>query len=362
MTAATSTTDRPDAPTRPRDAHVNPYTELAARIRAEGFLRRRYGYYVLRSGAVLGLLAATTAAFVVIGDSWWQMVTAVIFGVLFTQAAFLGHDAAHRQVFASGPRNEWAGILLANLVVGISIGWWQSKHTRHHANPNKVGADPDIAPGVVAFTERVADGRRTPMGRWLTARQGWLFFPLLLLEGLNLHVQGVRRVLAPEPVKRRGLEITLLAVRLVGFMALTFWVLSPGVAFAFLGVQLAVFGVYMGASFAPNHKGMPVVPADVTIDFLNRQVRMSRNISGGAFMDLLMGGLNLQAEHHLFPSMPRPNLRRVQPIVRAYCAEHGIPYTETTIWQSYGIVIRYLNEVGLRARDPWACPLATQLR
>jgi fatty acid desaturase len=102
-----------------------------------------------------------------------------------------------------------------------------------------------------------------------------------------------------------------------------------------LGVQLAVFGVLLGGSFAPNHKGMPLVPKNAKVDFLRRQVLMSRNIRGGPVTDFFMGGLNYQIEHHLFPSMPRPNLRKVQPMVRAFCAEHRINYTETSLLGSY---------------------------
>jgi fatty acid desaturase len=75
-----------------------------------------------------------------------------------------------------------------------------------------------------------------------------------------------------------------------------------------------------------------------------------------------MGGLNYQIEHHLFPSMPRPNLKLAQPLVRAYCAKHGVAYTEKGLFESYGIVVDYLNNVGLRAREPFACPLMTQYR
>ncbi|WP_174768712.1 fatty acid desaturase family protein, partial [Cellulomonas biazotea] len=96
--------------------------------------------------------------------------------------------------------------------------------------------------------------------------------------------------------------------------------------------------------------------------FLRRQVLMSRNVRGGRFVDLFMGGLNHQIEHHLFPSMPSPNLRRVQRTVRDFCAEHGVAYTETTMLRSYGIVVRHLNAVGLAARDPFQCPLAAELR
>jgi hypothetical protein len=65
----------------------------------------------------------------------------------------------------------------------------------------------------------------------------------------------------------------------------------------------------------------------------------------------------------LFPSMARPHLRQASVLVKRHCAEHGIPYTETTLWQSYGIVIRYLNRVGLATGgDVFDCPAATQLR
>jgi hypothetical protein len=54
--------------------------------------------------------------------------------------------------------------------------------------------------------------------------------------------------------------------------------------------------------------------------------------------------------------MPRPNLRHVQPLVRAHCTEHDVSYTQKSLWQSYGIVVRYLNAVGLGARDPSPAP------
>jgi fatty acid desaturase len=89
---------------------------------------------------------------------------------------------------------------------------------------------------------------------------------------------------------------------------------------------------------------------------------MSRNISGGRVIDIFMGGLNHQVEHHLFPSMARPHLRKAQPLVAAYCADQQVPYTQTTLWQSYRIITRYLNTVGLRGRDPFLCPLVAARR
>ena len=346
-----------------RRHQVSDFTALTAKVQEAGLMKRAYGYYWAKLIGLTVAGLALIAVFVVVGDTWWQLVTAAVLAVLLTQVAFVGHDAAHRQIFVSGKWNEWVSLIVINLYAGMGLGWWQRKHNKHHAAPNKAGADPDVEPGVLAYTPEDIEARKHPVTRWLGRKQGWFFWPLLLLEGVNLHVQGLKRALGrSEVVKRRGVEIAFITVRLVGYVTLVFLVLSPGKAAAFIGLQLAVFGLYMGMSFAPNHIGMPMVAPDVKIDFLRRQVLMSRNVSGGRAVDTFMGGLNFQVEHHLFPSMARPNLRKVAPMVREYCDQLGVRYTETTLVQSYRAVGTYLNQVGRGGLDVWACPLAVQYR
>jgi fatty acid desaturase len=361
-----------DVTARPRPTLTNPgrlarqpithsFTELAKSVREQGLQGRRRGFYVIVFGALIVALGGVGTGMVLLGDSWLQLLMAGALGVIFTQFAFLGHEASHRQIFESGQANDRSGRLLANGLVGISYSWWINKHNRHHANPNKLGKDPDIEIDTISFLEEDA-AKQTGLLAWITRRQGYLFFPLLLLEGLNLHQKSIRSLFTREPVEGRRLEIAMLAGRFAVYLGLLFWLLPLGMAVAFLGVQLAVFGLYMGATFAPNHKGMPLVPAEVKLDFLSKQVRTSRNISGGWWATILMGGLNYQIEHHLFPSMPRPHLSAARTLVREHCRKLDIPYTEATLLSSYGIVIRYLNQVGLAARDPFDCPMVGQLR
>src|SRR4029453_18627427 len=345
-------------PTKPGSS----FTALTRTVHEMGLMRRRYGYYWAKLIGAVVLLAVWVASFVWIGNSWWQLASAAVLGAAMTQIAFLGHDAAHRQIFKSGRWNDWVSMIIANLLVGMSYGWGPNKHNRHHANPTKVGAHPDIALTAIAFTPELATRHRSRLIRWLVAHQGWYFFPILLLEGLSLHKDGISRIISRDKIQRRWVEISFITFRLAGFAVLVFLVLPPEKAFAFFAVQLAVFGLYMGSSFAPNHVGMPLVSAKLKLDFLRRQVLMSRNISGGQLISVFMGGLNYQIEHHLFPSMARPYLRKAQPLVAAYCAAQGVPYTRTTLWQSYRIVIGYLNTVGLRGKDPFPPPLAAQRR
>lgn len=355
--SATTSRPSPASPvrrTRPPRA-PSEYAALTATVRDLGLMRRRLRAYGVRFGVLLAVGATAAVAMVLVGDSWWQLVPAVVVGVVVSQFGFLAHDAAHRQVFEGARANEWFSRMLSTIGIGLSYAWWLHKHNKHHRSPNQEDRDPDIAPGGLVFTPRGVESRP----RWLdpvTRHQGYLFFPMLLLEGLSLHAAGLRTLASRPDLPHRRLEAGIIVARFAAYGLVLLLLMSPVRALAFLAVQLAVFGLLLGAAFAPNHKGMPVVPRDVKLDFMRRQVLMSRNIRGGWLVDALMGGLNYQIEHHLFPSMPRDNLRRARPVVREFCRVHGIAYTETSLVASYGIVVRYLNEVGLGARDPFDCP------
>jgi fatty acid desaturase len=346
LDAAPSRPGRPQAPAPQAPARGGTeYAQLSRQVRQAGLLKRRPWYYAAKISVTVLLLAAGWAAFVLVGDSWWQLAVAAFLAIMFTQVGFLGHDAGHRQIFGSRKANYVLGVLLGNLGIGLSYGWWVSKHNRHHAHPNQQGADPDIAIGVLAFTEPQAGRVRGPAR--LTFRfQAYLFFPMLLLEAVSLHVAGVQS-LTRRGSRHRAWETGLLAAHVAGYLAVVFLVLSPVKAVVFILVQQGLFGLYLGSSFAPNHKGMPILDAADRTGFLRRQVLTSRNVRGGMLTDLALGGLNYQIEHHLFPSMPRPNLRHSQALIRAYCQQQrDLPYCETSLYDSYAQALRHLNKVG----------------
>jgi fatty acid desaturase len=332
------------APARPSAG--SDFAVLARQINAKGLMTRRPGYYLLRLGIVALLVVGGWTTFFLIGSSWWQLGTAALLAVAFAQLALVAHDLAHRQVFRTKRPSQIAGYLAGNLGIGMSYGWWMDKHTRHHNNPNHDDLDPDVAPEVLIWAEESALGRRG-LKAFVTRHQAALFFPLLTLLGMDLKVASVKAI-RRGLVKHRALEAVLLGVHFTAYVAALLVVLSPLQAIAFVLVHQAVFGVYLGMTFAPNHKGMPHPTGDE--DFLRRQVITSRNVRGGRLIDVALGGLNYQIEHHLFPGMPSPNLRKAQPIVQAYCAEIGVPYEQTGLIESYRQALRYLHKVGAPAR------------
>jgi fatty acid desaturase len=336
----------------PASPHGSDYAALSRQVRQAGLLDRRPGYYAWKITLTAAALVLGWAAFAAIGNSWWQLGDAVFLAVVFAQFGFLGHDAGHGQVFRTRRASAVLGIACGNLGAGVSYDWWTSKHNRHHAHPNTEGADPDIAMGALAFS---ASSARTARGiqRLILRYQAYLVVPMLFLEAISLHASSIRTVTGPGG-RHRAWEATLLSVHFASYLGVVFLVLPPFKAMAFILVQQGLLGFYLGCSFAPNHKGMPILAASDKTDFLRRQVLTSRNVRGGWLTDFALGGLNYQIEHHLFPSMPRPSLRRAQPLVAAFCAERDVPYTQASLLASYARALGHLAAVGGELASPVA--------
>jgi fatty acid desaturase len=346
MTASAPARVKPAAAAKGSDFSV-----LVRQIQSAGLLDRRRGSYIARIGLTIAFFAATWGAVIWLGNSWFQLILAVVMGLSFTQIAFLGHDGGHRQIFAGKRPNDLVVLISGNLLIGLSFGWWVDKHNKHHANPNKEGLDPDIGDAVFAFTTNQAGRSRGRLGRLVLRRQAWLFFPTLMLEGLHLHIASVvSLVKEPRRHPRRLSESILLSIHLVTYVGGLFLIMSPVKALLFIVIHQAAFGLYLGCSFAPNHKGMQTMTAEDELDFLRRQVLTSRNVRGSWWVDLVLGGLNYQVEHHLFPSMPRPSLRKAQHLVQAHCTALQIPYVQTGMFASYRQALEHLNELGAPLR------------
>lgn len=323
------------------------YADLKRLIMREGLLDKQPAYYVFNTALRLTLLAASLAILLIVGNFWLQLLNAAFLAFVFAQLGFLGHDAGHRQIFNGAPRNDLFG-LMPSLLLGLSRSWWIDTHNQHHTNPNDLDLDPHTALPIFAFSEEQARSKRGLL-RFLVAYQSFYFFPVLLLEGIGIRAASVQYLLRPE-ARHRVVEASLMMLHVVLYLGLVFYALSIGQALLFILVHQALFGLYTGSVFAPNHKGMPLLDRDSQLDFVRRQVLTSRDVKAHPLTDFWYGGLNYQIEHHLFPSMPRNNLKKAQIIVRAFCKERSIPYRESSALQSNREILQYLHQVGAASR------------
>ena len=339
-------------PARPASAEPSPrssnneYAELKRRIKAKGLLEKQPRYYASVALVIFGLLALSIAVLLLVDSLWVQLLNALLLAFVFTQISFLGHDATHRQIFRSTHTNNVVGTMFWNVFLGMSNRWFIYRHTRHHARPNELDNDPDADLIVLSFSVRQARSRRGLL-RFFVGFQVFLL-PLLAFEMIVLRYASYRFFImrhAKYPIA----EVLISAASLAVYLALPYYALGLGPTILFIVVHQLAFGLYFSSVIASNHKGMPYWDEDQPLDFLRQQVLTARNVISHPLADFWYGGLNYQIEHHLFPNMPRNNLRAARVIVRSYCRERGIAYYETGLRQSLTEVVQSLRAVSAAA-------------
>jgi fatty acid desaturase len=355
LVSDTSIRDKKDTPF---EARVEPdpirsdaleYAELRRLVRQQGLLDRQLRYYLAKIPFTLGLLAASITVVVVVDSLWLQLLNAVFLGFVFAQLGLIGHDAGHQQICSSKRGNHLISLMIGFLMALIP-SWWNDKHNmRHHRSPNKVGEDADIDVSILAFTERDIVNKRG-FHRLMVKYQAFMFFPVLLLASLSFLFAGIHYVATGGKLRYPLVEPLLVVAHLAAYFGLLFTMLGPVYAVLFIIVHKSVEGVYMGSVFAPNHKAMPVLEKDTQMGFMRQQIITSRNVKAHPITDFIYGGLNCQIEHHLFPNMPRNNLKKAQTIVKEFCRNHSLPYHETSILGSQKEIVGHLHRLSAPLR------------
>ncbi len=326
---------------------LSDFAQLRALVIEQGLLKRQPAYFITKITATGVLLVLAIVFLLWVNNLLLVFVSAAFFAFVFGQIGLLGHDAGHRQIFASSRKDMAISQVCASLL-GISCLQWNEKHNEHHAHPNREDMDPDIDFPMLAFSEEQAKEKRG-LWRFIVRHQAILFFPFLCFTGMSLRLNGVKYFLRNK-LSKTWLDLSLMVLHFVIYFTLVFSLLTPLHAIVFIVVHQALFGLYLGLVFAPNHKGMPILEKDAKIDFLREQVLTARNVRSNSLVDFWYGGLNFQIEHHLFPTMPQNMLRKARTIIKKFCEEKNIPYYETGVARSYYEIIRHMHKVGSYCR------------
>jgi fatty acid desaturase len=326
------------------------YIELKHRVSGAGLLERQVSYHTTKVLLTFAMYAGGIALIAVFRNPWLLALDALFLAFAFTQIAFLAHSAGHKQILPGGRWNDAFCLVFMNLFLGGSAGWWIEKHNLHHGNPNHVDLDPDISLPVLAFSREQAVTKHG-IARLIVKYQAFLFVPLLTFEYYSLRAASFKYLVLGRS-KRGVLESTAMALHYPLYFGFVIWQLGLVGALGFLALQQGLTGVYVGLSFAPNHKGMPLLDEGCDLDFVRRQVVTSRNLTKNRVSDYLFGSLATQIEHHLFPTMAQNNMRKADPIVKEFCLERSIPYHETGLFDAFREIFLHLHDAGVPLRRP----------
>ena len=321
---------------------------LKAKVVDAGLFTLNPMYEALKISSVVLLYAFSWYVVTAFDHVIVQFFNGVFLALVYVQIAFIVHDVGHRQVSHNRKINNLIGTIGASLLTGNSYTWWVPDHNKHHSSPNIENEDPDINFDWIAFSEKQALEKKG-FARFITKYQAYLFFPLTMLEGLNLRQKATQHFIKKKKIP--SWEFTLFCLHFILYVGILFTNLSIPTAIIFIVTHQLLFGLFLSSTFATNHKGMDILDKDDRPDFISLQVLTARNVRSNWFTDLWYGGLNFQIEHHLFPTIPRRNYRKVQEIVKKFCKEKSIRYKESGIIESYREILSHLHKVGRKLRQ-----------
>jgi delta8-fatty-acid desaturase len=313
----------------------------------------------------VGTLLAVAVGLVLFSQCFvLHMLSAVLLGLYFQQVAFIGHDLGHNSVSKTRQANWWVGLLMGNLVTGISIGWWKKSHNVHHVCCNSVENDPDIQHlPFLAVSDKIFGSWRSTfhdremfltsesISRWLVSFQHVLYYPLMGLARFNLYAQSLILMIWDEKVENRVPEIISEILFISGLVYFVTFLPTGGEIALYLFLSHFVAGL-LHVQICLSHFSMEVFKpntANMPQNWVDLQVSTTLDIDCPKWLDWLHGGLQFQIEHHLFPRIPRYRLRAIKLRVQALCAKYKLPYHEPGFLQANVELIQTLRNIAKKA-------------
>ncbi|KAF2115226.1 fatty acid desaturase-domain-containing protein [Lophiotrema nucula] len=348
---------------------VQKYRGLEERIQQEDLYTCRYSSYgieCIRYAFFFGMFAYLL-------QSQWYLSSAIFLGCLWHQLAFTVHDASHMGITHNFHGDSTIAMTVASYMGGLSACWWKSNHNVHHLVTNSTEHDPDIQhlPFVAishkffgnifsTYYERILE--YDAFAKLMIRYQDSLYYIIMCFGRFNLYrLSWAYLLLGQGPRKgparwHRYYELAGMAFFWTWYGYGVVYRSVPGfwTKLAFVLISHAIT-MPLHVQITLSHFAMSTADLGTTESFPQKMLRTTMDVECPQWLDFFHGGLQFQAIHHLFPRIPRHNLRRTQKLVQDFCNEVDIPYALYGFVEGNQIVIGKLGDIGRQAAILAAC-------
>lgn len=323
-------------------------------VEDQGLLKRQYLWYFYKITTTILIWAAGVA--LAFNGNW--LLSALVLGVFYQQAGWLGHDLAHHCVFENRKIGNFFGYIVSNMLQGFSMSWWKDRHNLHHSITNVLEVDPDIQnlPLFIWDVKDIKHIKEIGAERYLVPYQHLYFLPFTPLLRFIWMIQSFRFVSIQDKHSNdyiRGIHAieygSLIMHHVITFLVMIFAMPSVSAAIAWYMISNLLGGWGIAIIVFASHNACELFEPEerVSRHFVDLQIKTTRNIDKGVFMDWWSGGLNYQIEHHLFPTMPRCNLNRFSVMLQKFCKENNLEYQSAPLPTCIKYLLIRLEEVAV---------------
>jgi len=339
--AATPRSADPDAPM------LEDFARWRAQLEKEGFFRPSPAHVAYR----LTELAATFALGTFLMTAGYPILASIVYGAFFgARCGWVQHEGGHNSLTG----NIWLDKRIQAAACGFGLStsgdMWNQMHNKHHATPQKVRHDMDLdtTPAVAFFKTAVEDNRPRGFSRLWARAQAWTFVPVtsgLLVQAFWIYVLHPRQVLRKKNWEEGTWMVLSHIVRtaVIKFAAGYSW----PVAYWWFTFGNWIAYMYLFAHFSTSHTHLDVVPSDKHISWVNYAVDHTVDIDPSkSTVNWLMGYLNCQVIHHLFPDMPQFRQPEVSRRFVAFAEKWNLNYKVLSYYGAWKATFSNLNQVG----------------
>ena len=346
---------------------------LTKEMEEAGMFETDYTFYYKKMVAYSILLSLVLAGVFLSDRILVHTLAGALLGIFWQQMAFIGHDLGHNAVTHNRIYDSYLGLFVGNFCTGISIGWWKRSHNVHHIATNSCTYDPDIqhlpifaVDPVLVTTKLFSTYAKMYMplsdiAHVFVKYQHWLYYPVMAFARFNLYVQSLNHALrlsyystAADLIWRQNLQIASLAGFWTWLIALTMslptWE-SRILFFLPAHMVAGILHVQITLSHFPMDTYTGVTYDDSANGYLRTQLATTLDVDCSKAMDWFHGGLQFQVEHHLWPRLPRHNLRRAKEILESFCKTHNLVYNKASFFKANCMVVDTLKETALSTKD-----------
>lgn len=357
-----------DVPSYP---HVQDFRNIRQELLRKGLFETSKTFYLKMYAWYTTLFLSSLYMSLACHSFGAHMVGALMMGFFWQQVAGLGHDLGHSSVTQNCTFDNWVGSTVGCALMGISTGWWRRSHNTHHVVCNSIENDPDIQHlPVLAISEKILEKpfwssyhskvfQYDAVSQFLVRHQHILFFPVLMVARFNLYAQSWILLLTTDNkdsivVRNRTHEIVSLLVFASWVLGIALsmptwfesvaWVLVSHLFTGLLHVQIVLSHYSMEAYHGNAYN-------DASDEWYTMQIKTSLDVTCPEWFDFFHIGLQHQVEHHLFPMLPRHNLRIARRMVKAVCLKHDIPYHEVSFFEGVKRTYLAMRHTAFEARS-----------
>lgn len=321
------------------------FSKFRKSLEDRGYFRTNYFHVSYRIIEVISIYLA--AAYMI---KYNVILSVLLFGLCGARSGWIQHEGGHNSLTGNIKNDKKIQDIFIGFFLLCDSSVWNGMHNKHHATPQKIGYDIDLStePLVAFYDNSLETKHKSYLSKLWMKYQAYTFLPItsgiFVMQFWTFYLHP-RKVLADKNFVQAFYILAGHATRILLYMNVANLSFLYAVFCHFACMWMS--GMYLFGHFSLSHTFTPTVDKNDNPNWVRYAIEHTVDISPNSYIvSWIMGYLNFQVIHHLFPSMPQFYGREVSKELIPFCKKWDIKYNIVDYKDAWYEMFNNLNTVG----------------